>query len=321
MRNNLVKILMLFILHYSSPLWSQTLEISLDLSMATEGMTKFLILPVPMRTIHIDGMLSLYSGKASIAAKYTILNKWPALKKANYVRVLMLELPNKQSFSQGLTLRWHNNILSTEQKKANINSNLAEYADIRDAVLVAPKQSWLTQALLLHPAQTNLTVDWYLEPQKKYAHYVSNQTLLEKNGYPANKSSQWLYDRPQAIYQLFLMSGQKEWLTKANELADFYISNIDQEGVFVLKKRFDPKLLMPKGVLYRYLLTGDIAAKDTLKRMFVKSFDWDESYSLQRGFWTERNQAAALNVAVSYWELTNDPKALKRIHDIVDSGQ
>tara|TARA_R110002167_G_scaffold55780_2_gene158370 strand:+ start:38380 stop:39924 length:1545 start_codon:yes stop_codon:yes gene_type:complete len=319
MRNNLVKILMLFILHYSSPLWSQTLEISLDLSMATEGMTKFLILPVPMRTIHVDGMLSLYSGKASIAAKYTILNKWPALKKANYVRVLMLELPNKQSFSQGLTLRWHNNILSTEQKKANINSNLAEYADIRDAVLVAPEQSWLTQALLLHPVQTNLTVDWYLEPQKKYAHYVSNQTLLEKNGYPANKSSQWLYDRPQAIYQLFLMSGQKEWLTKANELADFYISNIDQEGVFVLKKRFDPKLLMPKGVLYRYLLTGDIAAKDTLKRMFVKSFDWDESYSLQRGFWTERNQAAALNVAVSYWELTNDPKALKRIHDIVDA--
>jgi len=64
-------------------------------------------------------------------------------------------------------------------------------------------------------------------------------------------------------------------------------------------KNFDPKYLMPKGLLYRYLLTGDVEAKRTLKHIYWRSLDWDESYSLRRGFWTERNQAAALNVAVS----------------------
>ena len=44
-----------------------------------------------------------------------------------------------------------------------------------------------------------------------------------------------------------------------------------------------------------------------------------EAYSLRRGFWTERNQAAALNVAVSYWELTNDEAALGRINDLIDA--
>jgi len=77
--------------------------------------------------------------------------------------------------------------------------------------------------------------------------------------------------------------------------------------------------LMPKGLLYRYLLSGDINAKQTLKRIFERSLDWDEEYNLGRGFWTERNQAAALNVAVSYWEITHDERALERINDIINA--
>jgi len=63
------------------------------------------------------------------------------------------------------------------------------------------------------------------------------------------------------------MSGEKEWLVKANELADFYTNNIDESRLFVLKKNFDSKYLMPKGLLYRYLLTGDVEAKKTLKHI------------------------------------------------------
>ena len=132
------------------------------------------------------------------------------------------------------------------------------------------------QSILLHPYKA-VDSDWYTEPQKKYGHYFTNQALLTKKGYPARKAAQWLYDRPQAIYQLYLMSGEQEWLTKANELADFYINNIDDSGLFKLKKNFDPKYLMPKGLLYRYLLTGEVEAIYTLKRIYERSLDWDGS--------------------------------------------
>jgi len=114
---------------------------------------------------------------------------------------------------------------------------MAVNGDINDEFsLVYPSLNWLARSVLLHPKQEHTNSSWYIEPQKKYAHYLTNQALLTKKGYPARKVSQWLYDRPQAIYQLYLMSGETEWLIKANELADFYISNIDESRLFVLKK-------------------------------------------------------------------------------------
>ena len=49
------------------------------------------------------------------------------------------------------------------------------------------------------------------------------------------------------------------------------------------------------------------------------SCPWDEKYFFERGFWTERNQAAALNAAISYWEITQDKGALKRIKGIISA--
>jgi len=115
------------------------------------------------------------------------------------------------------------------------------------------------------------------------------------------------------------MTEDKQWLTKANTLADFYQEHLDEDGQFTLKKRFDPKYLMPAGLAFQYLLNADEGALKALTSMFQLSLDWDEKYSLSRGFWTERNQAAALNVAVRYWELTQDKEALSRINDIIDA--
>ena len=276
----------------------------------------FLLLPIPNQRVSLNNTFFLRANNKSIEATYRVINTWPTLNNEKFIRVLSIEVNTKNIFSQPetkqkLTLSWElsDNVHSFRGGNAvgNINSHL-----------VYPSKAWLVQSLLLHPNDA-IENDWYTEPQKKYANYVTNQALLTKRNYPPHKSSQWLYDRPQAIYQLFLMTEETAWLKIANELADFYIGNIDEDGIFILKKTFDPKLLMPKGVLYRYLLSGDFEAKQALSRMFERSFDWDESYSLRRGFWTERNQAAALNVAVSQWELTSDIKALKRINDIIDA--
>ena len=276
----------------------------------------FLLLPVPNQRIAFNSEFFLKENNQPIKANYRVINAWPTTKNERFTRLLSIEVSGLQvSAKPGtlkkLTLSW----VDTDKVLPFQGGNAIGSVKSQ---LVYPSKSWLVQSLLLHPGQT-VESDWYTEPQKKYAHYVTNQALLTKKGYPRDKTSQWLYDRPQALYQLFLMTEQQTWLTSANELADFYIKNIDEKGLFVLKKSFDPKLLMPKGVLYRYLLSGDFTAKQALHRMFERSFDWDESYSLGRGFWTERNQAAALNVAVSYWELTGDETALKRINNIIDA--
>ncbi|TWX67646.1 hypothetical protein [Colwellia sp. C1TZA3] len=271
----------------------------------------FLLLPIPNQRVSLSSNFLITENNRPIKARYKVLNTWPTMKNQQFIRLLSIEVSRLQVASKTLSFSWQGSDKALAVQQINADTSTKSQ-------LVYPSKPWLVQSILLHPDQA-VDTDWYTEPQKKYASYLTNQALLTKKGYPARKASQWLYDRPQAIYQLFLMSGQNEWLTKANELTDFYIKNIDESGLFVLKKNFDPKYLMPKGLMYRYLLSGDVAAKKTLKRIFERSLDWDESYSLSRGFWTERNQAAALNVAVSYWELTNDEAALARINDIIDA--
>jgi len=70
-------------------------------------------------------------------------------------------------------------------------------------------------------------------------------------------------------------------------------------------------------LLYNYFITGNIKAKNKIEVMYKKSLEWNEKYDFERGFWTERNQAAALNIAISYWEITQNKGALKRIKDII----
>lgn len=281
-----------------------------------------LIIPVPHQLISDDASLQIFAGEDKINAEFSVVNVWPNLKNdlieqknkvssAKYIRLLLIEVEQKTLLSTTITLRW----LNHQNNKISNNTSLKQ----EDAILIYPTQSWLAQALLLHPKYNQSQNEWYIEPQKKYAYYLTNQELLTKGGYPPTKAAQWLYDRPQAIFQLFIMSGEQHWLTKGNKLSIFYQNHIDEEGLFSLKKRFDAKFLMPKGLLYNFLLTGSSQTKNALQKIFQASLAWDEHYTVRRGFWTERNQAAALNTAISYWEATNDKAALKRINEIIDA--
>ena|GEM_PF-2938792 len=320
-----INFLLFFFLTFTSMSYCKgnTISFSVSSDIHQDKFGKYsLLLPIPASRIDLNASFLIKAREKDLSAKFSIINTWPSITKheepsANkYIRLLSIEIDGEEKLPDTLGLFW-GEVPSSDKKNSKL-ADLTFRTVSSNTVVVYPSISWLAESILLHEP-INVNARWYIEPQKKYAHYVTNQSLLTKNGYPKNKSSQWLYDRPQAIYQLFIMTGEQEWLAKANELADFYIENIDDNGQFILKKQFDPKMLMPKGLLYRYLISGDFEAKDTLRRMFERSFDWDESYDLRRGFWTERNQAAALNVAVSYWELTGDPIALKRINDIIDA--
>ena len=281
-----------------------------------------LILPVPQHLISNDASFLLTVDTDSVKAKFSIVNTWVNTKKndiqnldnksgSKYIRLLLIEIEQQFLLSNDVTLYWHNHQKNHRPTVAVPNQ--------KDVMLIYPTQNWLAKALLLHPEYNQQKHEWYIEPQKKYAHYITNQNLLTQQGYPSRKAAQWLYDRAQAIFQLFVMSGDHQWLSKGKELSSFYQQHIDENGHFTLKKRFDTKYLMPKGLLYDYLLSGSSQAKSALKKIYQASLAWDESYSLRRGFWTERNQAAALNTAISYWEAFNDEKALIRINDIIDA--
>jgi hypothetical protein len=297
------------------------LEPQVAAQISTMKLTRFL-LPVPKQLMSSDATIHLSAGIEKVKAKFSIMNAWSKTKQdsikitdtvsgANYIRLLLIEVEQQNHPFKGFTLHWRNH-----QKNQLIK---AVYINQEGATLIFPTQNWLAQALLLHPEYDQQEHEWYIEAQKKYAYYVTNQELLRKEGYPPNKAGQWLYDRPQAIFQLYIMSGEQHWLTEAKKLSSFYQKHIDDDGHFTLKKQFDVKYLMPKGLLYDYLLSGNQEAKNALKKIYQASLDWDEDYSLKREFWTERNQASALNTAISYWEAFNDGEALIRINNIIDS--
>jgi len=315
-------VLLLFLVFFSWLTYGNVGQVSFDLQMPIKSKEKniTILIPIPMNLISSEATVRITSNKTPLNADYSILNTWSSVEDTKYIRLLHVELVSTQNTFTQLTLHWGNkNNISKSRRKTNINSFLKGSVDAQNVRLVYPSANWLTRSVLLHPKNENNEDDWYLKPQEKYANYVTNVALLTQNGYPPEKASQWLYDRPQAIYHLFIMTGDEQWLIKAKELSKFYANTIGDDGESSLIKRFDPKYMMPKGLLYQYLLSGDLTVKNTLTRLYISSLNWDESYSNRRGFWTERNQGAALNTAISYWELTSDPKALERINNIIDS--
>lgn len=310
----------IFIAIYTSPAFAANNTIELTIEAPTDA--SLLLLPIPNEAVPVHSQLSLNYKNIPINVNFHIATLWPNTQSELYIRTLLIDSAELKGFVGKLTFVWSNTpsdnatkvtTLSNEQLRLIVSSKQ------RKVHLVYPSQNWLRNSVLLHPLEQSYDVDWYVLPQQKYAHFITNKAVLLEKGYPPEKSGQWLYDRPQALYQLYIMTEDKHWLNQANDLANFYQQHIDENGQFTLTKRFDPKYLMPKGLAFQYLLNADETALDTLKRIFHRSLDWDEKYNLSRGFWTERNQAAALNVAVTYWELTSDKAALNRINDIVDA--
>jgi hypothetical protein len=168
------------------------------------------------------------------------------------------------------------------------------------------------------PVNVPLTVDtaWYVQPQIRYANYVTNPALLAANKISPQQASQYLYDRPRALIQLYLLTGDEKWRTHAIDASQFYINHIGADGYFTLVKKKDVKYLMPKGLQLYYQLTGDETAKNAIMRIYNASLDWSPNYHNQ-GFWTERNQAAALDAAVSLFEMNQDARARQRIEQIL----
>jgi hypothetical protein len=310
----------LFFILYSSLAIGENNTVSLDVALDSD--TSLLLLPVPNNTIPLNSTLKIQYKDISINSKFHVVTLWPNTQPNAYIRTLLIDSVDLKGFVGKLSFTWSElpnvNVQDAGILSQNISPLLVSLGSQKKR-LVYPSAQWLRQSLLLHADSQDHDTDWYVLPQQKYAHFITNKKALKKKGYPPTKAGQWLYDRPQALYQLYIMTEDKAWLNEANMAADFYKQHIDDQGQFTLIKRFDPKYLMPRGLALQYLLSADDSALKALTKIFQSSLGWDEEYSLSRGFWTERNQAAALNVAVTYWELTGSQAALSRVKEIIDA--
>lgn len=273
-----------------------------------------LLLPVPDKQMASNSLLKITQQGKKISASYSLLNTWNTKENQKFVRLLAIQLTHVNNSVNNkplnYTLSWSDSH-KTIQKEA--------FVLIKQPYLVFPNKSWLAKSILLHPETNETENNWYTEGQTLYANFITNEYLLKEKGYPKTNYSQWLFDRPRAIYQLYILTGEVKWLTEASKLTDFYISNLDSSGKFKLKQDFDLKYLMPNGLLYDYFLTGDSEIEDLLKILFEQSLRWTPEYKDEYKFWTERHQAAALNLAIAYWEISGSQKAKNRIDDIVEA--
>jgi hypothetical protein len=312
---NKIKLVKLFTLLLtliaSIPLYSQESRITFS---APVNESVF-ILPVPNLKIAINTKLSLHINDEKIASDFAVLNTWHNNQSSKFIRLLAIDISNHENLKQPphsikFSLKWVP--AEKELPTNNIFTNTQTY-------LVYPSISWLGESVLLQPENHAIDNSWYTDPQTLYANFVTNADMLIEKGYPMNKFSQWLFDRPRAIYQLFILTGDPKWLREGTRLAKFYLKNIDDTGQFTLKESYDLKYLMPNGLLYYYFLTGDKQIISVLKTFYERSLSWSPVYENEHIFWTERHQAAALNIAIAYWEVTGNIKAKNRIDEIIEA--
>ena len=278
---------------------------------------KTLLLPVPNAKIALNSTVKLTLWGRKIDTNFMALNTWNTENTQKFIRLLIIELNDENNRAKGESLNYTLSWSTTDTTGKNIK--LASLANKTQPYLIYPDKSWLAQSILLHPKTNKINTDWYTKPQSLYANFVTNEALLNEKGYPKNKFSQWLFDRPRAIYQLYILTEDPKWLKEGTKLAKFYLANIDDTGQFKLKDSYDLKYLMPNGLLYYYLLTGDKEVINVLKTFYDRALSWNPTYDGEHRFWTERHQAAALNIAIAYWEVTGSIAAKNRIDEIIEA--
>lgn len=272
------------------------------------------VLPVPNQKISLQSEITLTVGGTTLTSTTSAVTLWYNDNKSKFVRLLYIKLNKTNNQSQEKSISYELQWTPAKKEMLLTDSDVKKHP-----FLVYPSKQWLAESILLHPNISKLDTSWYTEPQSLYANFVTNELLLEQHKYPTKQSSQWLFDRPRAIYQLYILTGDPKWLKEGTLLASFYLENLDETGKFKLKENFDLKYLMPNGLLYYYFLTADSQIETVLETLFEKSLIWTPKYENEYKFWTERHQAAALNLAIAYWEISGSQRAKNRIDEIVDA--
>jgi hypothetical protein len=145
----------------------------------------------------------------------------------------------------------------------------------------------------------------------------------------------WLYDRPYALWNLYVQTGDVKWARHAHRASQYYASWIArdgstppyQRGAFRKKPPTytgdvgDAKYSLNGGLFAAYLLTGDAQLLDPIRAIgeFVGSNVRTRLFPFDRdsGLWTERHLGVAIAGTTYAYEATGDASFRERTRAIV----
>lgn len=239
---------------------------------------------------------------------------WPATQKApSSVRALSLTFKQNTN-NNNYRLFWKK---TSERIKFGFFDG--EYVDVNF------HNDWLAYTLYspLKPFSKESNFNWYSYSFQKYGEFITNNNAViksTKNKLSFNNASPWLYDRPYTLYLLYLKTGDLKWKFEAHNAALFYMNNINTDGYFELKKRADLKYLIPSGLLIDYLFFPSYKTLEIIELMYNNSIAWPLKYDQTLSFWTERNLATALSLALVLWEITEKKEYKERLENLIEAS-
>jgi hypothetical protein len=212
------------------------------------------------------------------------------------------------------------------------------------AAWVALPSQWLMRANIrgpVAPIRDAEMLDFVTGFGKTYVNDVATDvTNFESDdgrGYVnwATEVEGWLYDRPFALWNVYVQTGNAKWLRHAHRASQFYASLIAPDDTRVPYKRGgftrkaptwatdpgDAKYSLSGGLFAAYLLTGDARLLDKLraigefqaKHVITRLFPYDRT----SGLWTERHLGAALAGQLYAFEATGDAVFRSKALEIV----
>jgi hypothetical protein len=182
--------------------------------------------------------------------------------------------------------------------------------------------NWLNRCVIRSRALkvgTRPELEWFDDFVVGAAHTAVNDvpaSVTERINYTTD-AEPWLFDRTATLFGVYVRTGDVKWLRHAHRSAQFYRSHMTSAGYFDLKDG-DLKYSYGRSLLMDYLFTGDPAHIPVIENIADAGEDWDPTYDLGTGFWTERHQTYALLAALAAWEATGATSHASRAQEIAD---
>jgi len=238
-----------------------------------------------------------------VSTEFYVAATWSHKSEPTYIRSIIINPIELSKTSNKYTLTWNNN------KNKNSSNKTPKIVMSYNANLSA---SWLSKTFYspILSTKENKAVPWFDEAYQGYGRFITDKHSKERSK-GLNQASIWLYDRTLALYLLYIKTGDLKWKKDAHDSAVFYQDHLDESGGFTLKSG-DMKYSNSQGLLLDYLFYPEQRTRNNIYLIYKKSLIWSEKIK-KEGFWTERHHSIALTSAISYWVLTGDSDASKRI--------
>ncbi|WP_163133278.1 hypothetical protein [Agarivorans sp. Alg241-V36] len=297
-----------------------SIELELEIK-ALPNASKFhyVVVPFPNFTVSNKQGFSLQQQGTSLKFSAHAHLLWPLRRGASFYRGVLFKI---EGLKQGnVTLTWGESLAKPSQALEFDEAYLAE---------VRYPESWLNKALYspLTYNANNIDWGWLDNAYWRYASYSADEAVIaevskpkdpaKKTTLPSNSAAPWLYDRPFTFYQLFYKTADPRWQKTAHQQAQFFMSQLDDNGDFKLKGSADLKYMLSSGLLIDYLFYPHRSTKLAIEKMVKKGLAWPERYSTKLGFWTERHLSVALGLALTQWELNSDEHSFMRLDALID---